>query len=137
MFTPARLAKRGALVLAVVALITAVAALSPKRADAQFPWGSGCFPVTTVQPVSSLTGFLVWVPVTRLVCTASFVSTPFCGPWGCVGSAISGVVPVVRSSVFHACPSVGCFFGPPSHRFDFHKKKFDPCDRCRPPHRRW
>ncbi len=72
MFTPARLVKRGALVLAAMALITAAAALTPRRADAQVPFGS-CFlqPVTVVEPVVTRTGFAVLRPVTMAVMPAA------------------------------------------------------------------
>ena len=110
----AHLVKRGALMLAVLALMTAAAALTPRRADAQVPFG-GCFlrPVTVVQPVSTLTGFTVFRPVTLLreVCPSSFIATPSCTVFACIASAISNVVPIVRPVFFRVCPSsLGCFF---------------------------
>jgi hypothetical protein len=133
MFSVPRVVKRGAVVGAVVALVVAAAALSPRRAEAQLPFGCFAQPVTIVQPVASLTGFVVWQPVVILqtVCPNQFIGSPFHTGFGVVSSAFSGFNP----SFFHSCPSsLGCFFGPGQVRSVFFQttSHVSPCHSCRP-----
>lgn len=135
MFSLPRLVKRGALVGAIVALVVAAAALSPRRADAQFGFG-GCFlqPVTSVQPIATLTGFVIWQPVTILqtICPGTFIGSPFFTGGGFIGSALS-----FNPSFFRTCPSsLGCFFGNVnSVHFQTTGQNVNPChNSCRPQH---
>jgi hypothetical protein len=132
MFSLPRLVKRGALVGAVVALVIAAAALSPRRADAQVPFGCFLQPVTIVQPVATLTGFVIWQPVTILqtICPGTFIGSPFFTGGGFIGSALS-----FNPSFFRTCPSsLGCFFGNvASVQFQTTGHTVNPCHSCRPP----
>ena len=129
MHAPARMLTRSALVLAVVVSVSAAAALAPRRAAAQVPLGPCVLePVSVVRPVVTFTGVVALqrVLVVREVCFATVISTatPLCHPAfftavgvvvqpGCVASAVTTLVPVVRRVfVLHCRPFVGCFAVP-------------------------